>query len=496
MFGWNKARICALLVAAVLGLSVASAQAARATSQPAPVSFGKLEPAALKTGNCLLRVVGEDSAEAKAGSIELHIVDPSRAAYVILPLPETVSLHRRSKLTAHVRVASAEGPVQMRWFAMDADSGLIFQRRFDLLPGGQAKRMEWPLPLWRWGNDKVGAWSEVRALALRVESNASQIWLDQLVVEADDDADAADEAMVKTAFPDRPVQTVMVDDFLVATDAMDEVPREQMLEIIDHMKRLRSWTRRVFTDAKPVEDSGPIAMFIFRRMEDYSSFFIQLGRQWNVAVVPPSHTGYTVQDICAAVREGPMQIRPVYVHEATHAVVARELRLLVGDASHAWLQEGLANYIQLSLFPQSMSRNQYVKLFHEPIGEGTFFRPLGELLGKPVHSGNYAQLASLLAFLAQERPHWLQQIATGLAQKKELKDILHKLGVTMPELQRQWLEWGRREFAVESDEMVRLFPLPQEWVLPTAPMPGEIAPRPQDRIRPYPQEVAAEPAAN
>lgn len=460
-------RLSLVALALTLGACAVTAQAARATSQPSAVSLTVSgEPDALKVLNCLPRFVSPQSADAHAGCLSLQVLDAGHDAYVVLPLPESLLLDRRSKLTAYVRAAEANAPIVMRWIAMDEDNGLIFQRRFEI-NGGQWQRMEWPLPMWRWGSEKMGAWSEVKSLVLRVESQASEIWLDQLAIEADDSVESAsEEAMMKLAYGDRPASMVRTDEFMISTDALAEVSQSQLVAILDHLKRIRGWVRRNFADVdKPIEDGGPVAMFVFRKRENYAEFFRGLGRQWSVEIQPPACSGYTIQDICAAVWEPPPdgQIRPVYLHEATHALVSRELRLLTGEPAHAWLQEGLANYLQLCLFPTSMRRERYIKLFSQPIDKDSFFRPLSEIIGKPVASSRYAQLASLTAFLVQERPQWLQQIAVSLAQKKDITAILKELDLTLDELQRQWLLWGQKEFAASTQDEVRHFPLPQEW---------------------------------
>ena len=59
--------------------------------------------------------------------------------------------------------------------------------------------------------------------------------------------------------------------------------------------------------------------------------------------------------------------RPVYVHESTHAVVARDLRLLTGNAKHSPLQEGIATYVQLCLHPDSVDRGAFA--LDEPLIE-------------------------------------------------------------------------------------------------------------------------------
>ncbi len=492
MIDGKKGRLTFVVLALALGGSAATAQAARATSQPVAVSLTQDGPVeSLKTRNCLPRLASSDIAADHAGCLELQVLEAGHDAYVVLPLPQSVLLDRRSKLTAYVRAAESNGPVLMRWIAMDEDNGLIFQRQFEIV-GGAWQRMEWPLPMWRWGNEKMGAWSEVKSLVLRVESQASEILLDQLAVEADDSVEAAaEEGMIKLAYANRPASMVRIDEFLVSTDALEEVPQEQLVAIVDHMKRIRGWIRRNFAGAnKPVEDGGPVAMFVFRKREHYAEFFRNLGRQWSVDILPPACSGYTIQDICAATWEPPPdgKIRPVYLHEATHALVSRELRLLTGEPSQAWLQEGLANYLQLCLFPKSMRRDQYVKHFAQPIDKDSFFRPLSEILGKPVASARYAQLASLTAFLVQERPQWLQELAAGLAQKKDIKAILKEHDLTLDELQRQWMQWGQKEFAESTKDEIRPFPLPQEWTqaLPPATdqMPRQQSQAPRQAIQP------------
>ncbi len=256
---------------------------------------------------------------------------------------------------------------------------------------------------------------------------------------------------------------------LVATDVEELLPGGDVKGLLGQMKNIRAWTRRTFADAvRPLTDGPPASLLVFRDREGYLGFFQRLGRQWNVEIVPPKTGGYTVQDLSACVHE-PLRAGglPVALHEGTHAVVSHELRLLPGSPAHAWLQEGLANYLQLCLYPQCLRGGEYAANFGKPIGPRTFFRPLEEILGKPVASRHYAQLASLVAWMIEERSDWLRAIAKGLADGRPLQDILNDLGTDLPEMEKLWLAWGKRTYVDPVSAGVpdtgRHFPVPPEW---------------------------------
>ncbi len=159
--------------------------------------------------------------------------------------------------------------------------------------------------------------------------------------------------------------------------------------------------------------------------------------------------GYTVQDIATSTFDAKLgPDRPVYFHEAVHAVVARDLRVRTAHDPHRPMQEALANYLQLCRHPNSLPRGAYVKQFARPIdpsGKG-FFKPLETLFTKPVTPHEYAQLASVAAYLVEEDPELLRELARGLADSEAATDVLARTGTTWRQLDDASVAWGRKRF--------------------------------------------------
>jgi hypothetical protein len=66
-------------------------------------------------------------------------------------------------------------------------------------------------------------------------------------------------------------------------------------------------------------------------------------------------------------------------------------KITTGVTEHSWMHEGLANYLQLCVHPQSMPRRDCVRNFRAGVGRRTFFRPLKEVLTQ--RAGRYNSCA-------------------------------------------------------------------------------------------------------
>lgn len=189
-----------------------------------------------------------------------------------------------------------------------------------------------------------------------------------------------------------------------------------------------------------------------------------MGSQWGARILPPQSGGYTVQDIATTTFDPKLgNDRPVWLHESAHAIVGRDLRLAPGTIAHSWLQEGLANYIQLCVYPNSLDNGAYPRLFAAGVQDlpQALFRPLKSVLSERVTTQQYAQLASLTAYLIEAHPDWLPKIASGLADATPVDKVFTALGTDLDALQTSWLAWGRKRFAQPRTD--GHFDRPVEW---------------------------------
>ncbi|MCO5171209.1 MAG: hypothetical protein M9894_33310 [Planctomycetes bacterium] len=375
-------------------------------------------------------------------------------------------------LAFHVRARLAEGarPARLRLRALDAAGAELFQRRLSDALKGWSSRSE-PFAHWRWG-ERVGRWSEVRALEVEA-TGAAALEVDhvRLLPGARGERSALPDTtwLAQLAFPDDAVPwTRDVGPFrLVAPAALaTALSSDGALErAAARLRPLAAWLDRVAPEALRPVDDGPVVVLILPDAAAYGGFFARLGSAWRVVIASPRGAGYAVQDLCAVVHDPAQGLdRPVIAHEATHAVVARRLRLVPGDPRHAWLQEGLASYVQLCLHPGSFELRAWRRAFVAGVKDEGPFRPLRTLVDGGVGEANYAQLASLVGFLLAERPGWVGALARGLADREPVADVLARLGSSLERLEADWLAWGRATYGTPAAlEAGRHFPLPREW---------------------------------
>ena len=421
----------------------------------------------------LTRMQGDGLAAVGEACLRMRMIRAPGRMYVQLALPAGVDVPACRCLSACLRAAPAEAPAVLRWYALDAAGRAIFQRRFTLDSAGLWQRFDWPLALWRWGNDRTGRWAEAKAVALIVERHAAEVWIDHVCLHRGPHPAAACYTapwLLAVAFAERERRFAAADGLLVATDAADKLAEKDLRAILGRMERARDWVRRVFGKAvRPVDAAPPVSLLIFRDQKGYLDFYRRLGTAWRAEIAAPRGAGYTIQDIAGSTWSGEYGAdRPVYLHESAQAILARFVRLRAGVQAHSWLQEGVANYLQLCLYPRSLDRSAYVKNFADgaaPDGS-TFFKPLKTLLAGHARMSSYAQLASLVAFLAEKRPDWLGQIAAGLADGMPIDKVLAKCGTDFAGLQKEWLAWGRKAFAPDAAPPAgpgTHFSVPQEW---------------------------------
>ena len=430
---------------------------------------GTAETAAIEPANLTVTESADGAAEGKS-YLQLAPSKPeANVAQLRLVLPPTANPAGRERFTAAVRAPGATQKIELRWFALDAKHQPLFQRRFDLEPGEQWVRLDEPLRAWRWDNRRVGDWDEVRSVAVVVAApNVKRIDLDDVRFTGVADEKRNAEWLLNLAFADRPRESAHADGLLVATDAVDAFAPQDLNRLLDEMRRTRAWLRKTFGDAdRPTDDHhAPAALLVFKSAEQYPAFYARLGAEWRVTIGAPKSQGYTVQDIATSTYDaklGPR--RPVYFHEAVHAVVARELRLLASHDAHRAMQEAIANYLQVCVHPRSLPRSAYVKNFAQPIdpsGNG-FFKPLETLFTKPVTTKEYAQLASLAAFLVEKDPKLLRELARGLADGETATEVLARGGTSWPQLQAAWLAWGRQRYVAGGNPDAPAFAPPAEF---------------------------------
>jgi hypothetical protein len=396
-----------------------------------------------------------------------------------ISLPENIDLTSMQSFNIWIKIDFDGTKLPLvRCFALDSSGKPLFQRLLDYNWRREYKSGEWvhliePLMHFPWARGRVGDWAAARSLVITIEGELKAAWFDDISftpgAEGKKSAFPTREWLQDLAFEKDEVRAVNSGDVWIVTGLLEEISAEQLTTLLKKVSAARMWLKNSFGTAYRTADPGrPISVMILKTKGEQSNLFARLGASWKMQVMPSNAGGYTVLDI-ATIPPAPLGKlrspvdRPVYLHEAVHAMVGRDLRIVSGGEFTNWFQEGIANYIQLCVNPESLDRGVYVKNFAKAIdADGkSFFKPMKMLLTTPATSERYAQLASVVAFLAEKRREWLQGIAAGLGEGESIEKILPKMGVSFEGIEKEWVEWGRAAF---KDEKGRgIFETPQEF---------------------------------
>jgi len=423
----------------------------------------------------------EDNEDAPAGKgfLEIEVLELAdrerKAVQLTFKLPEGMDMSCCKSLSAHVKLPALEDRDEwkLRWNVLNGEEKQIYQRMFEMQGSEDWQKIEWPLSVWRWSNQRVGDWSEARYLVLNIEIGNGTVGIDDIRLVGGErgkmSAMPKPEWIAGIAFPGG-CRSMLKESVFIATDDLENLSENDLKSISERVEPIRKWIRATFKKAvRPIGGDAPVSLIIFKEMDGYKNFYVRLGDAWNVSIGTPGAGGYTVQDIAASTYSARYGAdRPVWFHELVHAIATRELRLIPGQRIHSWLQEGLANYLQLCIYPKSIGRDMIVRNFNQSITRRSFFKPLRTLLTGRITTRNYLQLATLTAFLVQEHPDWLDKIALGITSGKDLEKVLEEdIETSFEKLQDDWHAWGKKVFAFDSeppDGPGRHFPMPSQWV--------------------------------
>jgi hypothetical protein len=465
--------LAAVLVLAWVGVcrGDATSRPAAAVTRPVYAADATLAdfdagPPPARTGGVVATIDGD--AFAGAGSLKLTPVAdlPAKTPRTAeVPLASAIDPARAGGVRFALRARGAEKQVQFRLGWLDEQGRLVLQRTVTVPADGGWHTVALPLHGFRWGAVASG-WDNPRALRIAVESPFEAAWFDDLRLTPTAATDGTPaERMAKFAFEGRDYRSAASDGLLVATDAVEAIADADLLRYRGQMQRSQKLISRLFGDAvRPIADPAPATLLIFKDVAGYQDYWRRRGAAWSVRILPPNAGGYTVQDVATSSFDAKAGVdRPVYLHESVHAVAARLLRLQPGQPAHSWLQEALANYVQLCVYPQSLPPEAYPRLFAGGVKDApdSLFRPLKKVLNEPVTGRQYAQLASLMAYLAEQKPDWLPPIAKAVADGEPLEPVFDRLQTSHEKLEADWLAWGRARFAQPREDAP--FEVPAEF---------------------------------
>lgn len=235
-----------------------------------------------------------------------------------------------------------------------------------------------------------------------------------------------------TALPDDGVRVLARGGFELLTDVA-------ALDADALFARLESAAAALAPLVPPDEETRRVPrLVVFARDGAYREFAPRLGDCYARVASPPRSDGYTLLGIAhAAWSEEFATARPVFVHEFVHALL--ECRALLPNQSE-WLQEGLANHVQVLLHPQADLAAIVTRALTDPAAQ----LGLPELTsGRPIEVRHYWQALTLVQTLAlseRYRAHFPELVAAlRAAGSTELAPHLDAvLGTTFEELEREW----------------------------------------------------------
>lgn len=254
--------------------------------------------------------------------------------------------------------------------------------------------------------------------------------------------------------------------FRVYTDVTaDKLTNDAALALVTRLDRLAHFVVRVFKVGQlvmPALPTVPPVLLIYSTYEAMLSFVARLAEHWNAGASPTEADGYAVQEFaCCSWKPELGWQRPTFFHEAIHAALPLWTGLAVERAR--WLHEGIANYLQICVYPDSLPRSTYIQQFEVGVTEESFFRPLAAITGDDVPHSHYAQLATLVAFLMDKHPDWMGPLVRSLVAGENVARFLADNGTSITDLQAAWLAWGRARFAPGSGDDGPCFEVPVEW---------------------------------
>jgi hypothetical protein len=138
-------------------------------------------------------------------------------------------------------------------------------------------------------------------------------------------------------------------------------------------------------------------------------------------------------------------VRPVYVHEASHALIERALGL---DAQRSWLFEGLGNVAQLDVSGQDIA-----SVYRQGLMRSGVKMPVFEMLsGGAIPTTRYWQATLLMQFLLADagRTHALAGALQDMraAGSADLRPHLERhFGMDVPRFSAAFWAWAWSEFA-------------------------------------------------
>lgn len=281
---------------------------------------------------------------------------------------------------------------------VEADGLARFVRRIELNNSGwQQQRLA--LRWFRWGDGRVPHWDRVKRIGL-VLRGPSDLAIDAIRVLPGTDDQSAEIPLAELrelAFPGLEAKQVHE----LAADHVTLLSNAAALDapsLLDHLKLVSDEVHRLLPFLERC--SQPPKLLVFATPDEYRAFPARLAERLGARGVSPRAGGYTVQGLATSFWDDALGTRrPVYTHEFVHAILCQATSI---QARGEWVQEGLANLIQLKFHPQA----DFAEIVTRGLRDERRRLPLDQLCaGKEIPLDRYWQAATVVETLLLIEPY-------------------------------------------------------------------------------------------
>ncbi len=357
-------------------------------------------------------------------------------------LPE--NLVECESLSMWIYRASEGEPIVFEVQFIEDGGGSKFWRKTEIVKPGWAKVVI-PLRYMRQSDEKTPSWNKVKYLGFYFRNDAD-IFIDNvsLLSKTGKTAVVSPEELAEIAFPVTPkdqIKIVKNPDFIIVSNSKE-------LEIEKLEKRMSEFfgvARKGLEGVKKATPDAPPILAVFATQDEYRNFTPRLAALLLGQASPPSSGGYTIHSIATSYWDPERKtLRPVYFHEMLHSWLDKMYGFPCGNGD--WIQEGIANYYQLTVFPQ----DDLDQIILNGIASSKMHMPLKDLCsGKRIPMDRYWQALSVIAMLVTKDGYKenFPKLLNMLVEKRStdlnpvVKDVF---GVDMEKFTADW-----KEFCVE-----------------------------------------------
>lgn len=302
----------------------------------------------MKSGNVILKLSDTSQSQIKEISGNaLNVTFEDKKSFIYSP-----SSLFNSELKSYDHVTfwlhkQDEGDVVFEFQIMDKSNTSRFWRKVTVSHKGW-KKITLPLRWFRWAGKISPSWNEISRIAFFPRAKCSFV-VDQIQFE-DLDGKAglfvnSAEDISKNLLPDSDPKSYEKDFLIVSENKKVDVQKlgEHFEKVLNEIYLKVPSLKREKNEAKPY-------LVIVNDGEGFKKALGKFG-ELQVSQVPGTElSGYSMMNSAfSSYSEKYGTMRPVYLHEFMHAVMATQGRIL---KSHNWVHEGFANYIQMKYQPQ------------------------------------------------------------------------------------------------------------------------------------------------